>query len=204
MQRAFSFTQGIQKIPEREILWLTISVGIWVIKYNVIWHINPEKAMKPIPHLKKKKKRNPAVSHSHIRHSLSWICFNRNKRNPPCWEARGFRNLLILHHLEVEALLRGGGAAIASGPVPAQGGSIAAGGKLSLFYSLLKEIPINRLASPLGPFPCATAKGAEPENPFNIVVLNITVFCLNAAACARWAVQLKHLQGTGKSFAKLK
>lgn len=56
MQRAFSFTQGIQKIPEREILWLTISVGIWVIKYNVIWHINPEKAMKPIPHLKKKKK----------------------------------------------------------------------------------------------------------------------------------------------------
>lgn len=55
MQRAFSFTQGIQKIPERVILWLTISVGVWVIEYNVIWRINPEKAMKPIPHLKKKK-----------------------------------------------------------------------------------------------------------------------------------------------------
>lgn len=97
---------------------------------------------------------------------------------------RGFRNLPIQHRIEVEALPHGGGAAITAGPAPAQGGSIAAGGKLSLFYSLLKEIPINRLASPLGPFPCPIAQGAEPENPFNIVVLNITVFCLNTAACA--------------------
>lgn len=31
---------------ERGILWVMISVGVWVIKYNVVWHVNPEKTHK--------------------------------------------------------------------------------------------------------------------------------------------------------------